>query len=263
MQNFPFDDIAVSDIKSIIPIRPKYSGEVDNYPGFWFSILVYRYSGRTRYHEPDGNEFDFCQDEILYIPAHYPYVVKKNEIGRSCVINFEQSNKNEIVDRIYRFRINDTEKLRELFEKIEELWERKGIGYRNECMAVLYEIFSLIEQKNVVGASCPRRKEMLMAKEYIDEHYIDPDADLSCAALARLCGISQGHFNKLFYAFFRTSPRQYICEKRLYDAECMMLSGNHNIGEIAAECGFGTVHYFSRYFRKKKGMSPSEYLGSH
>lgn len=259
MQSFPFESVTASDIWAIIPVRAKYRGEADNYPGFPYSILTYRYSGRSKYFEPDGNEFDFCKNDILYIPSHYRYSVRKNEIGRICVINFSQPT--EIADRIFRFRLSDADRPRELFEKIEELWTRKSAGYRNGCMSILYEIFNLIEQSCEAHAGTPRRGDLILAKEYIDSHYQNPDSDLSAEFLSELCKMSQGHFNRLFREYFRRSPRQYICEKRLYDAECMLLSGSRNISEIARECGFGSVHYFSRYFKMKRGVSPSEYLG--
>jgi len=258
MQNFPYEHLAITEIKNIIPARPHYPGEIEHYPGFSTSILTYRYSGRTKYSEPDGNAFDFCAGEILYIPSRYPYNVKKIESGRICVINFVQQA--EITNRICKFRISNPEKLCEMFGRIEECWTKQGIGYRNECMSILYDIFRIMEQNSDLYVSNVRRDELFSAKEYIDAHYSDLTADLSNDTLAKLCGISEGHFNKLFRDFFHRSPRQYICEKRLADAESMMLAGNRNISEIASICGFGSVHYFSRYFRKKKGISPSEYL---
>lgn len=259
MLNFPFDSVTVSEIKVIMPTRAKYRGEVDNYPGFPYSILTYRYSGKSKYFEPDGNEFDFCENDILYIPSHYRYSVRKNEIGRICVINFIQTA--EITDRIFRFRLKDTNRLRELFEMIEEHWTRENTGYHNKCISILYEIFSLMERKSVEYISGVRKNQLLSVKEYIDKCYLNPDADLSTETLARICELSQGHFNKLFREYFHKAPRQYICEKRIADAECMMLSGIRNVSEIARECGFGSVHYFSRYFKIKTGVSPSEYLG--
>ncbi|WP_423827224.1 helix-turn-helix domain-containing protein [Sharpea porci] len=38
----------------------------------------------------------------------------------------------------------------------------------------------------------------------------------------------------------------------------MMESGFTNISEIAHSCGFSDSNYFSRYFKKKTGISPKQ-----
>jgi AraC-like DNA-binding protein len=38
----------------------------------------------------------------------------------------------------------------------------------------------------------------------------------------------------------------------------MLASSDLSIKEIAYEMGFQSIHYFSRIFKKKTGMSPSE-----
>ena len=51
----------------------------------------------------------------------------------------------------------------------------------------------------------------------------------------------------------------YITEARLERAIYLLIEGNMNINEIAAETGFSDQSYFSKVFLSKYGISPSEY----
>ena len=51
----------------------------------------------------------------------------------------------------------------------------------------------------------------------------------------------------------------YITEARLERAIYLLIEGNMNINEIAAETGFSDQSYFSKVFSAKYGMPPSEY----
>ena len=52
---------------------------------------------------------------------------------------------------------------------------------------------------------------------------------------------------------------QYIISKRLYEAEILLQNTDYNVTEIAEIIGYDNPLYFSRIFKKAKGISPSEY----
>ena len=49
---------------------------------------------------------------------------------------------------------------------------------------------------------------------------------------------------------------------KLKSAVTLIRERNLNFTEIAEVLGFSSVHYFSRLFKKKTGMTPSEYSSS-
>ena len=52
---------------------------------------------------------------------------------------------------------------------------------------------------------------------------------------------------------------QYILSKRIYNAEALLQNEHYNITEISNIIGYDNPLYFSRIFKKVKGISPSEY----
>lgn len=47
------------------------------------------------------------------------------------------------------------------------------------------------------------------------------------------------------------------------EAKNILLKPNKSIAEVAYELGFEYPQYFSRLFKKKEGLSPSEYRGKY
>ena len=55
---------------------------------------------------------------------------------------------------------------------------------------------------------------------------------------------------------------QYILSKRIYNATALLQNDHYNITEIATIVGYDNPLYFSRIFKKVKGLSPKEYRKS-
>ena len=55
---------------------------------------------------------------------------------------------------------------------------------------------------------------------------------------------------------------EYLNQKRLETASVMLLKPDASIADVAVACGYPTVTYFNRIFRKFRGMTPSEYRKS-
>ncbi|MCJ8007435.1 helix-turn-helix domain-containing protein [Lederbergia wuyishanensis] len=55
------------------------------------------------------------------------------------------------------------------------------------------------------------------------------------------------------------SPVDYINQVRCDHAKILLVSTNWSIEKIAENCGFQQTAYFSRFFKKKEGMSPNQF----
>jgi len=51
----------------------------------------------------------------------------------------------------------------------------------------------------------------------------------------------------------------YLGEYRISKAEILLRYGGMSIGEIASETGFSDICYFSRAFKRLRGVSPGQF----
>ena len=74
--------------------------------------------------------------------------------------------------------------------------------------------------------------------------------------------IGRSQLQKLFHEHTGGGVMDYFGRLKISAARRMIRSGRYNFTEVAARCGYQSVHYFSRRFRQLTGMSPSEYARS-
>lgn len=95
-----------------------------------------------------------------------------------------------------------------------------------------------------------------MAKEYIAEHYME---NLTLTKVAEEIGISGGYLSTLFGQELKCGFVDYLNSVRI-DRACCYLEQNYLKNyEIAYKVGFRNEKYFSKVFKKVKGMTPKEY----
>ena len=80
---------------------------------------------------------------------------------------------------------------------------------------------------------------------------------VSVAELARLTGLSTGHFSRAFKQSFGVSARTFLRRRRIEFAQVLMLSTDFPLNEIAHCCGLCHQPHLSKMFRSVVGENPS------
>ncbi len=91
---------------------------------------------------------------------------------------------------------------------------------------------------------------------YIEENYYKP---LDLEQLAGIACYNASYLCKLFRSEFGIPPIHYLIDKRIEKAKELLRETNITISEAAFSVGFDSIHYFSRCFNNRVGMSPSAY----
>ena len=71
--------------------------------------------------------------------------------------------------------------------------------------------------------------------------------------------IGYSYFRRMFKNFTGISPRQYFLQLKIMRARELLLTTDKSIKEISYQLCFDSIYYFSRFFKQKTGMSPSEF----
>lgn len=91
---------------------------------------------------------------------------------------------------------------------------------------------------------------------YINKHITEA---LTLDDICRKFSISKSTLQILFRKNLNTSPKQYFFNQKLQKSRLMIKEGRYTISQIAIQMGFSSVNYFSKKFKEKYGMPPSEY----
>ncbi len=85
---------------------------------------------------------------------------------------------------------------------------------------------------------------------------------LSVPLVARQADVSPSYLTALFHKHLQISPGEYIRRIKLQESKQMIRDNDLNFTEIAAALQYSTVHHFSRQFKEKFGITPTEYAKS-
>ncbi len=115
------------------------------------------------------------------------------------------------------------------------------------------------EQMNKARDSTTR-KVILEAKQYIQEHYQDPE--LSMEVICRELHMSPAYFSTLFRRQTGQTCVAYLTEVRLNKAVELLNETKDKTYVIAQKVGYQEQNYFSYVFKKKFGVSPTKFRGA-
>lgn len=96
--------------------------------------------------------------------------------------------------------------------------------------------------------------------KYIEDKLSDPN--MSVEDLSKHVGMSRGSLYYKLIELTGLSPIEYIRTVKLEKAATLMETSELNVTQIAYITGFGTPSYFTRMFKNKYGVVPSEYLNA-
>jgi AraC-type DNA-binding domain-containing proteins len=107
------------------------------------------------------------------------------------------------------------------------------------------------------SSSTHRSALLYRAKAFVEAHL---SAELNPAMVAAALGCSARYVNNLF-ADEETTLGRYVMERRLGQCRLDLARGSDHrqIGEIAYAWGFASLSHFSRSFKERFDLSPSEY----
>ena len=216
--------------------------------------FVLRLSGESRY-DFENMTLHHKAGEMLFIPKGASYLVHRigNDEGRYVLINF-----NALLPapapRIYP--LSHFMDMNHIGTKLAQRWLFRTTFDVYQCTSVFYEILAYTVACD--KAEYRRKSEILKpAITYLEEHIFD--CNLKIDDLHLLCDMSDTYFRKHFVAQFKTTPQNYVINKRLTQAKAIIDNGDfNNLYEVAHSVGYEDPLYFSRAFKKKYGFAPSQ-----
>ena len=148
---------------------------------------------------------------------------------------------------------------RQCFEEMFQLQTFYSAAYPLGIKSNLFRLFYLLfyNEPSVKPKSRPQ-KSVIKTKQiisYITEHYSEP---LSTEQMAKVCDFSESHFIKFFKSTIGITFTECLNSYRLSQASRLLLSNaDEPIMDTARKCGFNSISYFNRVFKKKYGITPS------
>lgn len=139
----------------------------------------------------------------------------------------------------------------QLIEPFFEPMEKRMANHSFYHLSCLYALLWRIEESE---SKIPAKYKKLRGALFEMRQHWNQNPPISY--YAELCNMSQVHFRRLFKEYTGLSPVDYRNSLRLEGARSKLQSGEYNVSEVAELCGFSSVSFFTRSYKKKYGHSP-------
>lgn len=211
-------------------------------------------AGQREYRTHDGSTFFLNPGDILYVPQHASYrfritAAQSDLLDYALAVNFEMfDTKGENVCFAQSPTVllhNATTRYQPRFLYTDSL----DTGEKNRIMPLKAAVYALCYDilSDVQGANAAW-KDILPAIELLEA---DPAQVLPIPDLARLCGVGETRFRKLFLLYTNgLSPVQYRNRLRIEQVNRMLRTEQVTVEYAAHKAGFRDMSHFYRIYKK-------------
>ena len=161
---------------------------------------------------------------------------------------------------IIEIGLNET--IIKIFNQILDLLENEPIGFREIISALTYQIIAQINSAEQIKQFGGKNIEkiILKAKIILAENI---SKQINFEYLSEELNVGYSWFRKMFQRYTQLAPAQYFQLLKLNKSKTLLVETTMQISEISEFLGFRTQYYFSKFFKKRTGYSPSEWRKSY
>ncbi|HKL98965.1 MAG TPA: AraC family transcriptional regulator [Mobilitalea sp.] len=132
--------------------------------------------------------------------------------------------------------------------------ELKGDDLINWAYQRFMHITGFVKPQNSFDYS---NKIVLSTKEYLEAHYAE---EISLEDVAEQVNISPQYFSKLIKKNTGFNFIDWLSMLRVKKAKELLSNSNYTVKEVCFMVGYKDPNYFSRIFKKKIGITPSDFI---
>jgi len=161
------------------------------------------------------------------------------------------TSKNAVVD------VGHNEEIIDSYFKIFNYVKEEKPGYQQVASGMIMKMLGFIvshdKQKDFSG----KRVEKIIQNACFSIRE-NVESEINFQEFAEQNNIGYSYFRKMFKKYTGVPPVQYHLDLKVLRAKEMLLYTDKSVKEISYELGFQSIYYFSRVFKAKLGLSPSE-----
>lgn len=263
-----------ADYKSNIPLDSRLFFTCGGIGEIEVEDKIYKMGKRSCIIIPLGTEYRLCTPEktVTYIAVNFDFNFKEGApvlpvgpvsrevfkeemlIGRCDISDISDISDTELFKK--PFYISDINIENELI-KIEAEYSR-GYEY-NEVITknLMHNILIECAVSEHLQYSRDVKIDVKKILDYINENYYK---NLTNKEIAAVFGFNPNYISDTVKKYTGFSLHGYLLHIRILKSLTYLEAQNRTISEIADLCGFSEAGYFSRYFKKEMGISPTEYM---
>lgn len=151
--------------------------------------------------------------------------------------------------------ISSLKEIYQLYHHQEKGYELLSISMLSSVWAELYEIL----YNTISNVDYSISNDISIQKQMVSYIYDNYTEKISLNDICRSGGISRTKCCQIFKKYLNKTPIEFLNSYRLENSINLLRDTSLSITEIAYNCGFNNLSYYSEIFKQYKGCTPNEY----
>lgn len=217
-------------------------------------------SGTGNFHTP-GKVHRLEKGDIFFVIAAAPYAIESVSEFSYTYISYIGTRAYSLLEKL---KINGSNCVFKNFEHLLGVWE-SGFDAPHEfsdimCESILLYTFASISKsfEDLKSGLKENQTSVRIIKKFIDDNI--SDSTLCIGTISRNLSYSPKYISAVFKRKYKIGISEYITLIRVQHACTLMNQGFGCVKEIAAICGYKDALYFSKVFKSRLGVTPSQYI---
>ncbi|GGH28708.1 AraC family transcriptional regulator [Paenibacillus segetis] len=214
----------------------------------------------------DGVKYEIKKGDIYLIP---PNAIRSLQPSKSApyvgvTISFHFGLSQSPLESIIGEDLylgNDAEgsllgKLIQLIQAIQQQTIASSMLAQGLLLQIIYESATIRPTEEPPKLNTKNNAKMVQICNYIKENY---SSMIRLDTLSKMTGLSRNYIIRQFRRSYGATPSDYLVTIRIEKAKQLAIHTDLTISEIASRVGYTDLHSFSRMFKKRMGISLSQF----
>lgn len=211
----------------------------------------------------EGVSYHMFDNDLLLVSPYQRHEFKAHSKLTQLSIMFamDYDNYHNIINR--SFHCNNAMK-----DILHQIYNYSDIHSQYHCEMLINYLKSLVTMMEYYDEQQLQKTQLSLPKEIFEDEtfneiisYVQNNiyTSLNIQEICKEFGMSRSTLQTLFKNNLNTTPKHYINEEKLELSRRLLRQRWKTVSEIADLLDYNSVHYFSRAFKKRYKINPSEY----
>ncbi len=143
------------------------------------------------------------------------------------------------------------------YEHIVQLCRDQTPGFQIRLGALVLQLLAHIHASEMTSQTAHGDRDLIKGARSLMQMHLESGIEVE--QLADELGVAYTHLLNIFRQYTGLTPYQYFLQLRIHRARELLLNQDLSIKEVAALLNFENQYYFSRLFKRKTGLSPTQW----
>ena len=127
------------------------------------------------------------------------------------------------------------------------------------CTSIIAELYGQLKVLSVSPSTEANYRGQQVYNDIVDYITTNIHMNLKVQDIAKNFGYNPKYLSHLFFELYGVPLKQFILDRKIETANFMLTDDDKPIKEIASDLGFSDVHNFTRAYKRRTGITPTEY----